>query len=121
MLFHTWTFAAFALFLYPLYWMLRRREQNLLLLGASWFFYGYWDWRFLGLIWASTLVDYFAAIRIEENRDPGRRRVWLLASVGTNLGILGFFKYWNFFSESAVSALAVLTLPGGRVFLYFQF
>ena len=80
------------------------RVQNLLLLVASYVFYGWWDWRFLGLIALSTLVDYFVGIRIEEADDRQRKKRWLWISLAVNLGILGYFKYANFFIENWITA-----------------
>jgi alginate O-acetyltransferase complex protein AlgI len=74
------------------------------LLIASYVFYGAWDWRFLFLILASTVVDFFAAARIEASDFARTRRGFLVLSLAVNLGILGFFKYLNFGIES----LAVL-------------
>lgn len=111
MLFNSVTYAAFFPTVLILYWLLPHRWQNRLLLGASYFFYGCWDWRFLSLILMSTFVDYFAGLRIHSasvssRADAGhRKRVWLLASIGTNLGLLGFFKYFNFFTDSFVNLL----------------
>ncbi|MDY7096642.1 MAG: MBOAT family O-acyltransferase [Pseudomonadota bacterium] len=73
--------------------------QNAIILGASYVFYGWWDWRFLGLIIASTLIDYFAALQMEQHeRSSAARRRWLHLSVFANLTILGFFKYFGFFA-----------------------
>jgi alginate O-acetyltransferase complex protein AlgI len=93
-----------------LYWRLRLRAQNLLLLAASYFFYGWWDWRFLFLMGASTLVDYFAARGIEASTNPQRRRLLLACSLTLNFGFLGFFKYFNFFVESMSHLAAVVGL-----------
>ncbi|QUL37343.1 MBOAT family protein [Erythrobacter sp. JK5] len=73
--------------------------QNALLLAASYVFYGWWDWRFLGLIVVSTLIDYVAALGMERSGDSPARKRWLHLSVFANLAILGFFKYFGFFSE----------------------
>ncbi|MCU7943956.1 MAG: MBOAT family protein, partial [Candidatus Thiodiazotropha sp. (ex Cardiolucina cf. quadrata)] len=70
-----------------------------MLLVASYVFYGYWDWRFLSLIAFSTIVDFIVAQNLEkETRQPIRKR-WLLLSLCSNLGLLGFFKYFGFFSK----------------------
>ena len=94
-----WKVLVFAIFL-PIvlggYWMLRgHKRQNLLLLIASYVFYGAWDWRFLGLIAVSTAIDYWSA-RAIEGGAPERRERWLALSVCANLGVLAFFKYFNF-------------------------
>lgn len=113
------------------YWRLGWRSQNVLLLAASYFFYGWWDWRFLGLIFISTVVDYFCAHYIEATHNQASRRYALFVSVSLNLGFLGFFKYFNFFVESfqsvceamgisvSISTLQVL-LPPGISFYTFQ-
>ncbi|MEO0481661.1 MAG: MBOAT family protein [Planctomycetota bacterium] len=112
MLFHTLEFAWFLLAVLLLYRALPRRGQNLLLLGASYLFYASWSAQFLGLILASTLVDYCAARRIEAARgrgsDGGNRnaRFWVLLSLTTNLGALGLFKYAGFFLTSLEELLA---------------
>jgi alginate O-acetyltransferase complex protein AlgI len=83
-----------------IYWRLGRRAQNLFLLAASYLFYSFWDWRFLGLLLLSTTVDYVTGRVLARTDDNGNRR-WVLAiSIMTNLGILGFFKYFNFFAHS---------------------
>lgn len=105
MLFHSAEFLWFFVGVYALYIVLSRhyRWQNLLLLAASYYFYGYWDYRFLALIVASTVTDYVAGLRIQAARDEDRlrsARVWMWLSVAVNLSILGFFKYFNFFADS---------------------
>ncbi|MEM6474684.1 MAG: MBOAT family O-acyltransferase [Pseudomonadota bacterium] len=79
--------------------------QNAVLLGASYVFYGWWDWRFLGLIVLSTAIDYIAALAMERSGDGPARRRWLHLSVASNLTILGFFKYFGFFAGEAKAAL----------------
>lgn len=107
------------------------RARNLLLLVASYFFYSCWDWRFLGLIWVSTLVDYSCGLAMEGCSSEKRRRLFLLISLTTNLGILGFFKYYDFFAVSASEFFAGLgvemhpvtlniILPVGISFYTFQ-
>ena len=120
MLFNSWEFALFFLVVFALYNILALRAQNVLLLVASYFFYGWWDWRFLSLLLISTVVDYTAA-RLMEKAPDRRRRLLLIWSVCTNLGILGFFKYFNFFVDSAAGALTAFglqaNLPTLRVIL----
>ena len=79
--------------------------QNAIILAASYLFYGWWDWRFLGLIIASTLLDYGAAIAISGSSTQAVRRRWLHLSVIGNLGILGYFKYFDFFGTELKTAL----------------
>ena len=100
MLFNSWEFAVFFVGVLLLYRQLATRQQNVLLLVASYVFYGWWDWRFLSLIWISTIVDYLVARRLGESATT-RRRAVLMISIVTNLGLLGFFKYFNFFVDSA--------------------
>ncbi|WP_317046065.1 MBOAT family O-acyltransferase [Aquimarina sediminis] len=76
------------------------------MLIASYVFYGWWDWRFLSLIALSTLMDYTVGFRIHKAIDKQRKRRWLWVSVIFNLGLLGFFKYYNFFIESWIDLFA---------------
>ncbi|MBW2312566.1 MAG: MBOAT family protein [Deltaproteobacteria bacterium] len=112
MLFFELRFFVFFALVFAVHWALRRNgPRKLWLLSASYFFYASWDWRFLGLILLSTAVDYIAAGRIAaETREPVRRR-WLVISLALNLGILGFFKYFNFFVQSGIGVLQALGLP----------
>ena len=93
------------------------RARNAFLLAASYFFYGCWDWRFLGLILISTAVDFVVGRRLEalpaDASDPALRKRWLWASVVTNLGILGVFKYLGFFVDSASELLSAVGAPVG--------
>ena len=107
MLFNSPEFLLFLPIVFGLYWFVTQRSlkaQNLLLLVASYVFYGWWDWRFLGLIALSTIVDFLVGIRIEEAPDKARKKRWLWVSLAVNLGILGYFKYANFFIENWISA-----------------
>jgi alginate O-acetyltransferase complex protein AlgI len=130
-LFNSWIFLPFILIVFALYFALPLRGQNRMLLVASYVFYGAWDWRFLFLIALSTVVDYFVGIAIDRCDSATRRRRWLLLSMSTNLGILGFFKYFNFFIDSATSIFAwfgleasagtlSIVLPVGISFYTFQ-
>lgn len=92
-------------------WRLGFRRQNILLLIASYFFYGWWDWRFLILILTSTVVDFFAARYIARSQDALRRRGLLTLSLALNFGFLGVFKYFNFFADSLSSTLAMFGAP----------
>jgi len=85
-----------------LYWVLFYRHlkvQNLLILVLSYFFYGYWDWRFLGLIFLSTIVDFVIGKMVYKSSKSVAKR-WIFISILFNIGLLGFFKYFNFFIES---------------------
>ena len=101
MTFTTLTFLLFLSLIFALHWMLpSRRSQNLLLLSASYVFYGWWDWRFCGLMLASCLVDYAIGIQLMRIESQSRRKLLLGMSLATNLGLLAVFKYFNFFAES---------------------
>ncbi len=107
MLFNSTVFLIFFVIFYLLYRLSHKsvRLQNLLLLIASYIFYGYWDWRFLSLIIISTLTDFFVGQKIGHTDDqtstgPTRRKYWLAFSVIVNLSLLGFFKYFNFFADN---------------------
>ena len=117
MQFNSFLFAGFFVAVFAAYWLLPRRFQNPLLLVASYLFYGSWDWRFLSLIWVSTLVDFTIARRMEGTDDDGARRRLLLASIGVNLGILGVFKYAGFFVDSFSALVEGLGLQANPVFL----
>jgi len=131
MLFNTFEFAIFFVLVYALYIILRHRYQNYFLLVASYAFYGSWDWRFLSLILISTLVDYWAGLGIYHSVSRRQKMVFLWVSIATNLGILGTFKYFGFFSESLISLLSAfgisvqwhfiqIILPVGISFYTFQ-
>jgi D-alanyl-lipoteichoic acid acyltransferase DltB (MBOAT superfamily) len=107
-IFHSLDFLIFFLVAVAVYWALPRRWQNLWLLLTSYFFYGYVHPWFLGLIAFSTTVDWWAARRMEA--DPARRRWYLWISIASNMGMLGFFKYFNFFAASLSPLLATLGL-----------
>src|SRR6266850_2744648 len=104
---------AYFVFLIPvvlIYWRLNRREQNIFLLLASYFFYGWWDWRFLALMIGSTTMDFLIAQKITPSRTDSNRKKWLFFSLALNFGILGVFKYFDFFTGSFSSALETLGL-----------
>lgn len=89
------------------------RAQNVLLLLASYLFYGAWDWRFLGLIWGSTVFNYVLARLIEGSASPGKRRRLLVLGLVLNLGVLGFFKYFGFFFQEFVRLIATVGWEAG--------
>ena len=74
--------------------------EKLILLTASCAFYAYWDWRFLGLLALVTLMDYYISVLLCRTSSARRRKTLLLISVVANLGILGYFKYFNFFLDT---------------------
>jgi len=108
-LFNSVEFAIFLPIVLALYYMMRHEWQNRMLLVASYLFYGWWDWRFLVLLWISTVVDFFVA-RALDTSEGKRRKYILMISLFANLGLLGFFKYFNFFINSAAVALQSLGL-----------
>jgi hypothetical protein len=133
MLFNSPEYALFLPLAVLLYWLLARswRAQNGFLLVASYIFYGWWDWRFLGLLIATSVVDYFVGLGIERADDKRTKRLILVWSLAANLGTLGFFKYYNFFIGSFTDAFASLgielhpatlqvILPVGVSFYTFQ-
>jgi alginate O-acetyltransferase complex protein AlgI len=125
-------FLLFFLVVFAVHWLLsRQRARKVWLLACSYAFYAGWDWRFLSLILTSTLVDYVAGAMLGRERPPGGRRLWLGASLAANLGILAFFKYCNFFLESAADfarflglgvspPVLAIVLPVGISFYTFQ-
>ncbi|WP_405292878.1 MBOAT family O-acyltransferase [Algibacter sp. Ld11] len=111
MLFNSFEFFVFLIVVYFLYWFVLKKSlkaQNILLLVASYFFYGIWDWRFLSLILLSTIVDYIIGQKIEASDEDFVRKRWLWGSVVFNIGLLGFFKYYNFFIDSWVDLASTL-------------
>src|SRR6476620_1713762 len=94
------------------WWLLRGKPLRLAFLtGASWFFYAWWDWRYLPVLIGATSVDYVAGLWISRTEDEARRRLLLAASLGTNLGILAYFKYAGFFVETLNGIGSGLRLP----------
>ena len=100
MIFNSLRFALFFLIVYILYLVLKHKWQNRMLLVASYLFYAFWDWRFLSLIVASTLFNYYLGLKIDEAPTRDKRKRFLVLSVCLNLAMLGFFKYFNFFAEN---------------------
>ncbi len=103
MLFNSVSFGIFLPIVFFLYWFIFNKKlnnQNILLLVASYFFYGCWDYRFLFLLIFSTFLDYYSGIKIYEAKTPFLKKLWLWLSIGINLGFLGIFKYYNFFMDS---------------------
>jgi D-alanyl-lipoteichoic acid acyltransferase DltB (MBOAT superfamily) len=112
MLFNSREFAVFLPVVLAIYYLLPHRGQNRFLVGASCFFYAAWDWRFLAPLLFSTTVDYVCARKMEglilAGEGPARRKRLLAVSVVSNLGLLGFFKYFNCFCESLQRLLGSL-------------
>lgn len=134
MLFNSIDFAIFLPIVFFLYWFIASRNlkiQNILLLVASYIFYGWWDWRFLSLIAISTCVDFFVGLGLSVYKTQRLRKVLLWTSLTVNLGFLGFFKYYDFFLENFIAAYSFfgneishrslkIVLPVGISFYTFQ-
>ncbi|MBN1598296.1 MAG: MBOAT family protein [Bacteroidales bacterium] len=105
MRFNSLDFAVFLPLVFILYWLIPRKKitlQNILLLIASYVFYGWWDYRFLSLIIFSSTVDYFVGIQLDKTLNKAKRKLLLALSLVANLGLLGVFKYYNFFVSSFI-------------------
>lgn len=134
MLFNSIEFALFLPLIFVVYWYLCGRQwriQNVVLLAGSLVFYGWWDPRFLGLMLFSAVLDFSVGNLIHRSQSVALRRGLLAVSIGVNFGILGVFKYYNFFAESLNEALTScgfspaaarldLVLPVGISFYTFQ-
>lgn len=134
MLFNSIDFAIFLPIVFILYWFVTKnnlRLQNFLIVGASYLFYGWWDWRFLSLILFSTLVDYSIGLGLLKQENQTKRKILLWTSILVNLGFLGFFKYYNFFLDNFITAFSFfgteikanslnIILPVGISFYTFQ-
>ncbi|WP_026950491.1 MBOAT family O-acyltransferase [Algoriphagus mannitolivorans] len=134
MLFNSLDFAIFLPIVFLLYWFVANKNlklQNLLIVAASYLFYGWWDWRFLFLVLFSSIVDYLVGLGLSKQENPIKRKFLLWTSIATNLGFLGFFKYYNFFQENFVTAFSLfgkqinshsltIILPVGISFYTFQ-
>jgi alginate O-acetyltransferase complex protein AlgI len=134
MLFNSIDFAIFLPIVFILYWFLTNKNlklQNLLIVVASYLFYGWWDYRFLLLILFSTIVDYSVGISLLKQENKTKRKILLGTSILVNLGFLGFFKYYNFFLDNFITAFSFfgteikanslnIILPVGISFYTFQ-
>ena len=111
MLFNSVDFALFFPLVFTLYWLIPNNKialQNLLLTIASYIFYGWWDWKFLFLIFISTVADFTIGNKIVKTSSEKNKKLLLLSSLLINLGVLGFFKYFNFFIENFKQAYSFL-------------
>jgi D-alanyl-lipoteichoic acid acyltransferase DltB (MBOAT superfamily) len=109
MLFNSLDFAIFLPIVFILYWFVTDKNlklQNALLLGASYFFYACWDWRFMFLLMFSTLLDYYTGLKMQDANNQTQKRFWFWLSIVVNLGFLGVFKYYNFFAESFAASVS---------------
>jgi len=134
MLFNSIDFVIFLPIVFILYWFGTNRNlklQNFLIVGSSYLFYGWWDWRFLSLILFSSLVDYFVGLGLLKQENQSKRKILLWTSIIINLGFLGLFKYYNFFLDNLLNAFSFfgteiksnslnIILPVGISFYTFQ-
>ncbi len=134
MLFNSIDFAIFLPIVFMLYWFVTNRNlrlQNFLIVAASYLFYGWWDWRFLSLIFFSTIVDYSVGLGLLKQENQTKRKILLWISILVNIGFLGFFKYYNFFLDNFITAFSFfgteikanslnIILPVGISFYTFQ-
>lgn len=114
MLFNSIDFAIFVPIVFILYWFVTNhnlRIQNLLIVMASYVFYAWWDWRFLFLMVFSISVDYLAGLALSKQQNPQIRRVAIGVSILVKFGLLGFFKYYNFFLDNFTAAFSFLGHP----------
>ncbi|WP_394972491.1 MBOAT family O-acyltransferase [uncultured Croceitalea sp.] len=114
MLFNSLEFVIFLPLVFFLYWFITNRHlklQNLLIVLASYTFYGWWDWRFLSLILFSTVIDFTIGNLLRTESKDVVRKIYLWISIVVNLGFLGFFKYYNFFIESFQDAFTFIGKP----------
>jgi alginate O-acetyltransferase complex protein AlgI len=113
MLFNSFEFLVYLPLVFLLYWFVFNRNlklQNLFVLAASYVFYGWWDWRFLLLIFFTSLCSYFSGIFIFNAEREWKKKAISAANIILNLGILGFFKYFNFFIDSFTEAFNLIGL-----------
>ncbi len=134
MLFNSIDFAIFLPVVFILYWFVTNKNlklQNTLIVVSSYIFYGWWDWRFLSLVLYSSLVDFLIGIALGKEENPTKRKILVTISIVGNLGLLGFFKYYNFFLDNFITAFSFfgqeisarslnVILPVGISFYTFQ-
>ena len=130
MLFNSFEYALFLPFVFFLYWFIGSKNlkvQNAFILFSSYLFYSFWDWRFLFLIFSSSILDYIVAIKIYESQNSKFKKLALFTSVFWNIGILFIFKYYNFFTKSFSELFGFenhyfinILLPVGLSFYTFQ-
>ena len=109
MLFNSIDFAIFLPIVFVLYWFVAKKNlrlQNTLIVVSSYVFYGWWDYRFLALILVSTIVDYTVGQLLQKTDHNIKRKRLLWTSIGVNISLLGFFKYYNFFIDNFTSAFS---------------
>jgi alginate O-acetyltransferase complex protein AlgI len=123
MQFNSPVYAFFLIIVFFVFWFLLRKNlrlQNIFILSASYFFYSWWDWRFLSLIIFISSVNYYAGIligKMDPDNESKKRKFVLLVSIIINLGLLGIFKYFNFFADSAVDLLNAFGFKADKITL----
>jgi len=131
MLFNSFVFLVFLLVFIPAYYLLPKKYRNIFLLLGSYVFYGYWDYRFVSLLFLSTIIDFTIGKFLYQALQPRKRKLLLFLSISANLGILAFFKYFGFFVQSFSPIAAMfggnldylhlnIILPVGISFYTFQ-
>jgi D-alanyl-lipoteichoic acid acyltransferase DltB (MBOAT superfamily) len=116
MLFNSISFALFLPFVFIFYWLVFNKNvklQNLFLLAASYFFYAWWDWRYLSLVLLCSITNYAGGLMLMRKEQEKQRKIILSLCCAISLGVLGLFKYYNFFVTSLVEAFAVLNIHLG--------
>lgn len=111
MLFTSIDFAIFLPIVFILYWFVTRKNlkaQNILIVAASYVFYGWWDWRFLAVLIFITAANFFLGLELSKGYGEKKRSALFYAGIIINLGVLGYFKYYNFFQDSFVAAFSIL-------------
>ena len=109
---------AFFPVVFTLFWLLKSKEPRYVLLAlAGYVFYGYWNWRFCGLLLFSSLVSFFTGIAITDSKTAKAARRWVILAVTIDLSLLGFFKYYNFFADNIRAVSSTLSLPVLKVVL----
>ncbi len=114
MLFNSIDFAIFLPIVFIAYWFFTQKSlkmQNTLIIVASYFFYAWWDWRFLSLIMFSTVLDYVIGLALAKQENIIQRKFLLAVSISVNLGFLGVFKYYDFFIENFIAAFSLFGIP----------
>jgi alginate O-acetyltransferase complex protein AlgI len=120
MFFNSLAFAVFLPMVFMLYWFVfnkNKTTQNALLIVASYFFYSCWNWHFLFLLVFSTFLDYYTGLQIEKSENDKTRKCWFWLSIIVNLGVLGVFKYYNFFATSFADLLITVGIKASPILL----
>jgi alginate O-acetyltransferase complex protein AlgI len=131
MLFNSSVFLIFVALFASAYFITHNRSRLWVICLASYIFYGWWDWRFTGLLFGMTVICWYSALRLSATPNPRSKRLWLVTAISTCLVVLGFFKYFNFFEENTRQVLTLfgfdaswptmhIVLPVGISFFMFQ-